>query len=103
MVTVVKINRARNNYTIYGGREWAGIPGSPFQNPFHIRNGVRGTAILDFVFYWYAPEQDYLRELAMNLPEDAVIGCWCKPLDCHCDFVAGYVNWKREKQTWLNG
>lgn len=28
-----------------------------------------------------------VRAAIMALPEDAVLGCWCKPKACHCDVI----------------
>lgn len=94
MNKVVHVNRA--DFDIYMGRRWAGHPESPWHNPFHIRNGVRGTAIAEFARYFYAPEQKWLREKALEeIPPDAVLGCWCAPNRCHADIVVGYLEWKR--------
>lgn len=80
----------------YAGRAWAGYSESIFHNPFHLRDydGDRDACILDFIVYWYAPEQKWLRNAAMQLGPNAVLGCWCHPLLCHCDIMAGYMNWK---------
>jgi len=96
MVTVVKINHEHANFTHYIGREWAGIPESPFHNPFHLgKDGNRDEVLLKFIFYWYAPEQKNLRDLArIMIDPNARLGCWCKPLDCHGDIIAGYLNWR---------
>jgi hypothetical protein len=103
MITVVKVNPAHNNFDIYIGREWAGIPQSPFHNPFHIgKDGDRKEVLLIFAVYWYAPEQKWLRDLALaRVRDNEILGCWCKPLDCHGDLVVGYVNWKRQNQESL--
>lgn len=94
MNRVVHVNR--EPFDIYMGREWAGHKRSPWHNPFRIKGGIRGTAIADFAAYFYAPEQKWLRDKALaEISEDAVLGCWCAPLDCHADIVAGYLKWKR--------
>ena len=93
---VVHVNR--EPFDIYMGRKWAGHKCSPWHNPFRITNGIRGTAIESFAAYFYAPEQKWLREKALaEIPPDAVLGCWCFPLACHCDIVAGYLEYKRRK------
>lgn len=94
MNKVVHVKKSK--FDMYLGREWAGLARSPWHNPFRILNGVRGTAILRFAVYFYAPEQKYLRERALKeIPDGAVLGCWCAPDDCHVGIVAGYLEWKR--------
>ena len=97
-IRVVKVNTKRPNFSIYIGREWAGLSESPFHNPFHVgKDGSRDEVILKFIGYWYAPKQWKLRETALIMigPDD-ILGCWCKPLQCHGDIIAGYVTWRRK-------
>ena len=75
MTKVVKVNRRTNNYTLYIGREWAGLPGSKWQNPFRIKAGESIGSNL-------AKYEAYIRsrpELMASLCEidDQVLGCWC--------------------------
>ena len=97
MVKVIKMypGIADRHNIRYIGRGWAGYSESIFQNPFHLRGGHRTECLLKFIVYWYAPEQLWLRKEALKLigPNDT-LGCWCKPLGCHGDIIAGYVNWK---------
>jgi hypothetical protein len=93
---VVHVNR--EYFDIYMGREFAGYKESPYANPFRIIKGIRGSAIERFAAYWYAPEQKWLREKALSeIPSYAILGCWCAPKFCHCDIVAGYLEYKRRK------
>jgi hypothetical protein len=94
---VVAINARQSNFTHYIGRKWAGLPESPFHNPFHVgKDGNRIEVLRLFVMYWYAPEQTELRRLAVcTLPPEAILGCWCKPLECHGDVIKAYVEYKR--------
>jgi hypothetical protein len=96
---VVCINANQSNFTHYIGRKWAGLPESPFHNPFHIgKDGNRIDVLRKFVIYWYAPEQMALRQLAVKtLPPEAILGCWCHPAECHGHIIAAYVKWKREQ------
>jgi hypothetical protein len=99
-VKVVNISIKKKQYTHYIGRPWAGIPESPFHNPFHMFGNTRADIILKFIAYWYASEQKQLRQTALILiPEDSVLGCWCRPFDCHGDTIAAYLNWKRQEHT----
>lgn len=87
----------------YIGRIWGGYPESLFHNPFHIgKDGTRDDVIAKFAAYWYAPEQDHLRNKALHMinPDDT-LGCWCYPFPCHGDIIAGYVDWKhQEARLW---
>ena len=102
---MVKVVNLRNEpYTLYVGRFTHGVPqSSPFKNPFVMTYDLgRRDIVLRFAAYFYAHEQRYLRDLAVkSIPEDAVLGCWCHPLECHADIVAGYVNWKRAQSRYL--
>lgn len=72
---------------VYIGRTNAryGLPGSPFQNPFHIdKDGTREHVI------------DLYREYLLNSPQlleklptlrGRVLSCWCHPLACHGDVL----------------
>lgn len=87
----------------YMGRSTAGWLESEFHNPFHIgKDGTRAQVLLKFIQYWYAPEQAGLRARALRLIRDTdILGCWCHPLPCHCEIIAGYLAWKRAEETLL--
>jgi hypothetical protein len=102
-VKVVKVRAWSSCYlgVIYIGRTWAGWRATVFYSPFHIgEDGTREDVIVQFIEYWYAPEQAWLRAKALQLiRENDILGCWCKPLACHGDIIAGYLNWKRQEAT----
>lgn len=84
----------------YIGRPFGGWPGSDFHNPFHLgKDGNRAEVLAKFAAYWYAPEQAALRQRALRMPEDQILGCWCHPLPCHGHIIAGYINWKRQEAS----
>jgi hypothetical protein len=116
---VVKVVKVRPGGSCPGvqyiGRAWAGYPESIFHNPFHVgRDGDREEVLLKFINYWYAPDQWGLRLAARLLTlnnlsdEDVILGCWCKPLGCHGDIIAGYIDWflqrfgskKSQRRLW---
>jgi Domain of unknown function (DUF4326) len=99
-VQVVKVNQKRNNFNRYIGRTWRDMLQSAYHNPFHVgKDGDRSEVILKFILYWYSPRQVSLRARALNeIKETDVLGCWCKPLDCHGDIIAGYLDWKRHQE-----
>jgi hypothetical protein len=101
MIKVWHIRKAPKD-AVYIGRECNGYFRSPFCKPLELepkglysdRNRKREDAIINFAIYWFAPEQKELRQKAVEVLPDNVM-CWCAPLWCHGDIVAGYVNWKR--------
>lgn len=101
-VKVVKITlNTKLTCTLYIGREYGGIPTSPFHNPFHIgKDGTRAEVIAKFAAYWYDPEQWKLRHMAdITIDDNEILGCWCRPEFCHGDIIAGYLNWRRQEAT----
>lgn len=101
-IKVVRVNTQQTNFTRYIGRDWAGMKKSPFHNPFPLitREGTRSRedCLLLFIEYWYGYLQADLRAQAVKeFSENEVLGCWCKPLACHGDIIAAYVNWKRQE------
>lgn len=76
---------------IYCGRACGGWPRSPLANPFKLRPGEdRAGAIQSFRGYLRglvaAGDTEIIAAL-LSLPADAVLGCWCAPLSCHCEVI----------------
>lgn len=93
MTTVVHCQRAP--FDVYCGRP------SKWGNPFPIAGSSRADAIRQFAAWFYAPEQAPLRADAVAELTDKVLGCWCKPKDCHCDVIAVFVNsYDPTQETW---
>jgi len=70
----------KTSYTEYVGRP------SAFGNPFTIGiDGTRDEVIEKYEAY--ARNNPDLLELIRDLPEDAVLGCWCHPKSCHGDII----------------
>jgi hypothetical protein len=65
-----------------------------FGNPFIIgRDGTREEVIELYKDYFYerlSNDPDF-KEAVDDLNGD-VLGCWCKPLPCHGDVIAEYLN-----------
>jgi hypothetical protein len=81
-------------------RIWQVMRPNIFSNPFPLRDpendDERAANLVQFADYWYADEQQNLRNRAfMTFPPDAVLGCVCHPKPCHADIIAGYLNWRR--------
>jgi len=81
------VNLRKEKYTHYIGR------GSIFGNPYKMGiSGNRKTVIelyetdlrlKVFTLKGLSP----LGQAIKNLPEDAVLGCFCKPKECHGDII----------------
>lgn len=70
------INCKKEKYTHFIGRP------SPLGNPFIIgRDGTREQVVIKFKHY--AVNNSEIMELIRQLPENAVLGCFCAPQDCH--------------------
>ena len=91
MVKVVNLRTDR--YTVYGGRAGHG-KGGRFGNPFVVgRDGQRGECVELFRTWFHSEAGRTMRELAeQTLTENDVLGCFCKPLACHCDVIASHIN-----------
>ena len=93
MVTTV-VNLKEEPFDIYIGRP------SLFGNPFYIgRDGTREECIEKFKGFFYS-NMNLMRATKEKL-SGKVLGCYCKPLPCHGDIIAEYLNGleKDEKRT----
>lgn len=91
MTTVVKVDRRQRNFTLYIGREWAGLPASKWANPFRIFQGDRAGCLAKYEQY-VRSRPDLMA--ALHEIDDQVLGCWCweAPSDgteqrCHGDIL----------------
>lgn len=86
-------------YTHYCGR-WprSKAERERHQNPLangyaHVQSGIPGVTIVESreeairKFEDDARTDPAINAAIMALPEDAVLGCWCKPKACHCDVI----------------
>jgi len=69
--------------------------GTPFGNPFdHRRLGItRSECISRYKVYFYdrLRRDKNFKEMVLRL-KDQRIACWCKPLACHGDVIAEYLD-----------
>jgi len=82
------VNCSKEKYDVYIGRP------SPFGNPFIIgRDGDRKKVINLFSSYFYN-RLDYDIDFKIKIKElrGKTLGCYCKPLACHRDIIAEYLN-----------
>lgn len=81
------VNCKKETYTHYIGR-----PGT-FGNPFSHRSNTRALWRRDTreeaisAYEKYARDYQELMDAIRDLPEDSVLGCWCKPQSCHGDVI----------------
>lgn len=86
-LTVV-VNKRTATYDVYIGRP------SIFGNPFKIGvDGSREEVIEKFKAYFYKRTKmdEEFRANILRL-RGKVLGCYCKPLSCHGDVIAEYLN-----------
>ncbi len=103
MTTVVNIRckrgRKRPHCDVYCGR------GSIYGNPFKIgKDGDRKQVIQKFREYFYKCLTDVtFRDNILSL-KGKILGCYCKPLECHCDVIVEYLKDGKDeenKQTFV--
>jgi hypothetical protein len=75
MATVVKINSARDNFTLYIGRAHDGLPASKWQNPYRI-NAMRGRTDVLVLYEEHIRNTPRLWASLYEI-DDQVLGCWC--------------------------
>ncbi len=76
------VNKYKEKYTHYIGR------GSIFGNPFRIgKDGNRTEVIEQYAHYLSRPEAMIIVDRIYDLPEDAILGCYCHPKACHGEII----------------
>ncbi len=86
MTTVVNIKKTKC-YDVYCGR------GSIYGNPFKIgEDGDRKEVIQKFKKYFYKRLKDKKFKNDVLFLKEKILGCYCKPLDCHCDVIKEYLD-----------
>lgn len=62
-------------------------------NPYEIgRDGTREEVISKYKIWFYNKIKDItFRDRVLKL-HNKRLGCWCKPLACHCDIIVEYLN-----------
>lgn len=80
------VNIKKRTCEIYCGR------GSIYGNPFKIgRDGDRKQVISKYREYFYKRLTDSkFRDSILSL-KGKILGCYCKPLDCHLDVIVEYL------------
>jgi len=86
MITKV-VHCKKEKYDVYIGRP------SLFGNPFSIgRDGNRKEVIAKFgVYFFKRIMTDKKFHLAVLGLKGKILGCWCKPKECHGDIIVEYL------------
>ena len=56
---------------------------SIFGNPYPIKGNNRDLVLEQYEQYARMNLMEYIKDL----PEDAILGCWCSPKSCHGDII----------------
>jgi len=76
------VHLRKDKYTHYIGR------GSIFGNPFIVgKHGTREQCIEGYEDRVREEVNNTLGQRIYHLPEDAILGCYCKPKACHGDII----------------
>jgi hypothetical protein len=75
---------------VYIGRDYAEFTDEGWGNPFHIGKDGDRAEVLRKYREWILGNEYLLKRLP--LLKGKVLGCWCKPEDCHGDVLAELVN-----------
>lgn len=82
------VNRYKEPYTHYIGRP--SVFGNPYALVASVVPGTKRVATLGEslrLFEDYARNDSDVKAAIMRLPLNAVLGCTCKPKDCHGDVI----------------
>jgi hypothetical protein len=74
----------KERFDIYCGRP------SKWGNPFAIGRDGNREEVIEKYKNWFQTQPD----LIAALPElkGKILACWCKPQNCHCDFLLEQAN-----------
>ena len=81
MTTVVKCTPRKPNWTLYIGREWAGIPASKWQNPFKV--SIYGSARCLELYEQYVRDHEDLMAALHEIDDQVLAGAIGYPLVGH--------------------
>lgn len=105
MITVVNVRMCKEP-SVYIGRRMPNRSGSPLANPFRLTPYLRrfGKEARDYCLAAYlgwlteqmtiddSPAKREIERLAdIAETQDLLLGCWCKPDDCHGDIVKSFI------------
>lgn len=72
-------------------------------NPFLVKQYGLGNCIALYRQYLWKEIQannNQIIQTLLDLPDDAVLGCFCAPKDCHCDIIIRASNWLKQNKGY---
>lgn len=84
------VNLKREKYNVYIGRPGKGEDGY-FGNPFDQYKRADNIALFHRYFYFRLNTDPVFRK-GVEALKGKILGCFCKPLDCHGDVIQEYVD-----------
>ena len=97
-IMTIVVNIRKEKFDIYIGRNKAGvIPNPPdhgcYGNPFNLKYYTREESLRLYREYFNARiDADHVFRDAILLLRGKILGCFCKPLDCHGDVIVEWLN-----------
>ena len=87
------VNLRQEKYDVYIGRAGRGQDGY-FGNPIRLNEGdSRGATIEKYRVYFYKRlENDAVFKSRIHSLKGKVLGCFCKPAQCHGDIIKEYLD-----------
>jgi hypothetical protein len=88
-----RVVNIKDRYDVYIGRPGKGEPG-PFGNPFRIGPDGNRDQVLAKYREWFLKKVENdkaFRDKVFGL-RGKVLGCFCKPQDCHGDIIAEWID-----------
>jgi hypothetical protein len=80
----------KEHFDIYCGRSFMEFPESEWHNPFRVEPGCGRKCVIQKFRAYLLARADLMAKL--HELKGKILGCWCKPKDCHCDVIAELVN-----------
>lgn len=93
------VNVTKERCTHYVGRKTSyrrnGVDYSILGNPFPLPKYSREESIQQFRYYLNNERKNKSQvwQALLALPQDAVLGCFCAPLRCHCSVIIDAYRW----------
>ena len=81
------VHKKKAKFDVYIGRP------SIFGNPYSVMKYGRQGCIHQYRLYFYnkIKKDPEFKKKVLDL-KGKTLGCWCKPLACHGDIIAEYIN-----------
>lgn len=94
-MTTKVVHCKRDKYNVYIGRP------SKWGNPFEIGKDDNRQIVISKYALWLLEHPDLIKAIKTEL-KDKVLGCWCKPKECHGDVLIEFADAPWHYQTKLD-